>query len=157
PRPRETLQAADEPGQAADELLLLVAAQLNALPALRQPHLSPADDQLEGEQRGDDLKDVGGPTGGQGQGRDPQQDDEHDGEALLAEGVDEGPEGSVAVPLQPLLELVAELRVGLGGGPGCVRTVDRARGGIEAVGGSGHRRSVAVRGYCPRGTIGASS
>ena len=107
-RPREALEPADQPHEAADEAPPALARQLQPAPALRQPDVVAARDELRGEQHGDDLEDVRGAAGRQRQRRHPEQEDEEDREALLLEELDEAPEGLLAVALQPAIELGAD-------------------------------------------------
>ena len=107
-RPGEALEPADHPHQAGEEALLAGAGQLEPAPALRQPDLRAARDQLQREQHGDDLEHVRGAAGRQRQRRHAEQEHEQDREALLLEQLDEAPEGLLAVALQPAFELVAD-------------------------------------------------
>jgi hypothetical protein len=72
-------------------------------------------DELQREQHGDDLEDMGGAPGRQRQRRDAEQEDEEDREALLLEELDEVAQRLVPVALQPALELATDA-VGLGRG-----------------------------------------
>src|SRR3954447_5887312 len=69
-RAREALEEADEPHEARDEAPLARAGQLQPAPALGQPDVLATGDELQGEQHGDDLEDVGCASGRQRQGRD---------------------------------------------------------------------------------------
>jgi hypothetical protein len=68
----------------------------------------PARDELHGDEHRDDLEDVRDPAGGERQGRDAQEDDEDEGEALLAEGVGEVAERARPLLAEPPLEQVAD-------------------------------------------------
>jgi len=107
--PGEALEPADQLRQSGQEALALVARQLELAPALGQPDLVAAGDQLKREQHGDELEHVRYATGRQRKRRHGEQKHEENRKAPLAEEVDEAAQRLVAVAFQPALELVAEL------------------------------------------------
>jgi hypothetical protein len=106
-RAREALEPPDRLHEPVDEALLGRPGEPESPPALRQPDPFAADYQLKGEQHGHDLEHVRGSARGQRKRRDPQEQDEQQGEALLLEELDDAPERLLAVALQPALELLA--------------------------------------------------
>src|SRR5947209_4338165 len=88
--PGDALQSADHPYQSQDKPLLPITAKLEHPPTLRQPNLFPANDQLERQQRRDDLEHMRGAAGGKRKRRHAEQKNEQDREALLSEEVDQG-------------------------------------------------------------------
>ena len=108
PGPGFPLKPPDQIHEPGDEQLLFLARELELSPALGKPDLVTIGDQLEGEQHGDDFEHMGHAASRQRQRRDSEQEHEQDGEALLAEELDQAPEGLVAAPAQPALELVAD-------------------------------------------------
>jgi hypothetical protein len=87
--------------------LLARAGEAKSAPAVREPDLVAARDELDGEEHRHDLEDVRRTAGRQRKGRDSQEQDEQQGEAPLLEELDDAPERLLAVALQPTLELVA--------------------------------------------------
>ena len=67
----KALEAADQPDQASQEALLARSAEIEPAPALRKPDLVATHDQLECEQRRDDLEDMRRATSRQRESRDP--------------------------------------------------------------------------------------
>ena len=107
--PGEAFEPTDQLHQPGEELLLLVAGELELAPPVRQPDLVPVGDQLERQQHRDDLEHVRGATGRQRERGHAEEQDEQHREALLAEQIDEAPDRFLAVAGQPALELVTDL------------------------------------------------
>ena len=72
-----------------DESLLLLPSELQPAPALRQPDVLAAGDQLKRQQHRNDLEDVRCAAGGQRQRRDAEKQDEEDRKAPLPEELNE--------------------------------------------------------------------
>ena len=100
----DPFQPPDQLHQSDDEPLLLAPCELSLAPALREPYLIASGDQLDRQERRDDLEDVGHPAGGGRQGRDAEEDHEKDGEALLFEQLDEAPSGLLPFAREPAFE-----------------------------------------------------
>ena len=107
--PGEAFEPADELHQPGEELLLLLAGELELPPPVRQPDLVPVCDQLQRQQHRDDLEHVRGATGRQRERGHAEEQDEQHREALLAEQFDEAPDRFLAVAGQPALEPVTDL------------------------------------------------
>ncbi len=88
--------------------LLLRTSQLQFPPTHGNPDLVPASHQLSGDEYGDDVEHVRGPSSWQGQRRDPEQDDEEHCEALLLEQVKQRADRMVAALVEPPLDLIAD-------------------------------------------------
>ena len=71
--------------------MLSLPRELDPTPALRQPDLVPADDELERDQRRDDLEHMSRAACRQRQRRNAEEHDEEDREALIAERIDLSP------------------------------------------------------------------
>jgi hypothetical protein len=105
---REALEPADQSHKSGDEPLLLLSRQLEPAPALGQPDVVAAGDQLKRDQDGDDLEHMRDPSGRQRERRNGEQEHEEDRETLLLEELDQAPHGLVALGSQPAFELVAD-------------------------------------------------
>ena len=139
PKPgfRDPLEFADQLHQPFEELLLAGAGELELAPAPRHPDLAPADDQLSGEQHGEDLEHVRDAPGRQRQRRHAEQQHEQDREALLFEQLDQAADRLAVLALEPAFEFVADLGQGV--------CVDRRRRGRRVIAAlrldGGHRPS----------------
>src|SRR4051812_34688233 len=104
----EALNPADRLHQPCEEACpTATGPEFDLAPALRQPDLVAAGDQLKRHEHGDEFEYVRGAAGRERQRGNPEQEDEDQREALLLEHVYEPAERLVAVACEPALNLIA--------------------------------------------------